>query len=118
MIRTRWLGLACLIALVAMAALRFVVTKSSAENVSSLLPPATAQPDPAEHNVLIKGDRLPLFHRSEQPSSAVVATRSVIASEPPAVPVKIIARHWHDPFAKQMVVKPRFPDVKPKTAAR
>jgi hypothetical protein len=111
MIRTMWLGLFFLVALVAIAALRFVVTKSSAEIVSSASLPTIGQADSSVDGALTKGDRLPLFHSSEQPS--VPATRSVIASEAPEVSAKIISRHWHDPSAKQTSVKPHSRAVKP-----
>jgi hypothetical protein len=119
MIRTMWLGLACLIALGVMVALRFVVTKTGAENVSSVsLTTATAPPIYSGDGTLTKGDRLELFHPPEQPSVPAI---SLIASKPPQTAVKIISRHWHEALAKQPPTKPHSRDAKtmtPKTEAQ
>jgi hypothetical protein len=113
MIRTMWLGLACLIALLVLATVR-LVTKTSADNTSSLsLTTAPAPPVASGDGTLTKGDRLELFHPSENPS--IPAIPSVTASKPPETAVKIISRHWHDSFAKQPSAKPHSRDAKTMT---
>jgi len=105
MIRTVWLGLACLAELGTLVVGRAAFPTSDAPgSTQRSANEATIGRSDVNQDTLTKGDRLEITYVDQEISarSASQSTESLIPPVPkidPPVERKIVGRHWHDPYA-------------------